>query len=245
MSQPPTHDDLSRLKNKQCETEHHMVYGHHPNTIHDPRETIRLNNIATVELAMIYAYGAGQQTMPGSCLDPWEILPMIQCASGTPPGCFIEVGVYKGGSAWHLTKLAKVQERELWLYDTFEGLVDYTPGVDTLPFGLLNEPDAKLAVVRQTLGPYPRIVQGIFPDSFVPPETGVAFAHIDVDQYQSTVNTIAALAPHMVPGGVMWFDDTGGGTGGLEGARKAVADSFTEEAILVDPVTKRWLVVFA
>ena len=114
MSQPPTHDDLSRLKNKQCETEHHMVYGHHPNTIHDPMETIRLNNIATVELAMIYAYGAGQQTMPGSCLDPWEILPMIQCASGTPPGCFIEVGVYKGGSAWHLTKLAKVQERDVF-----------------------------------------------------------------------------------------------------------------------------------
>jgi hypothetical protein len=35
----------------------------------------------------------------------------------------------------------------------------------------------------------------------------IAFAHVDCDQYQSVHETIEALSPLMVPGGVMWFDD--------------------------------------
>lgn len=221
--------------------DYEIFYSNTPNA---GPEIIRANNIATVKLAMLYVYETDRGQAPGSCLDPWEILPMMQCAMGSPPGHFVEVGVFKGGSAWHLIRLAKMQDRAIHLFDTFQGLVDYTPGIDILPEGLLNEAEAQLERVKEVLGPYPTYTKGTFPDVKLPP-AGIAFAHIDVDQYVSTKRTIAALAPLMAVGGTMWFDDTGGATGGLEGARKAVAESFPEEAILIDPTTKRWLVVFA
>jgi len=39
-----------------------------------------------------------------------------------PPGCFVEVGVYRGGTALHLHEIADRQLRQLHLFDTFSGM---------------------------------------------------------------------------------------------------------------------------
>jgi hypothetical protein len=67
--------------------------------------------------------------------------------------------------------------------------------------------------------PRARVIKGIFPASLqkMPP---IAFAHIDVDQYESYRGAINALSPLMVDGGIMWFDDVGC----LHGANRAVRE---------------------
>lgn len=171
-------------------------------------------------------------TGPVSCLQPWEKLPPLKLAAATPNGAFVEVGVFWGGFAYWLMGLAKKQNREIFLYDTFEGL-PYQGKLDdpALVVGLLKPDEAQ---VRATLGDYPKVQKCVFPHGAeVPPK--IAFAHIDVDQYQSTLETIVALMPYMAEGGVMWFDDSNT----LEGARQAIRDVIGN-SYSIDPTTGRW-----
>ncbi len=65
------------------------------------------------------------------------------------------------------------------------------------------------------------VTAGVFPASAV--DMGpLAFVHLDCDQYRSYHEAIEFLLPKMVPGGVMWFDDSPA----LDGARKAVTEFF-------------------
>ena len=220
------------------ETENYAIYEHGtvPPGMH-PLELVRRNNVASVQLAMLYAYETGT-VPPGSCLDPWEILALIQVAKDTPPGCFVEVGVFMGGSAWHLTQLARQQDRQIYLYDTFEGMPYFDKeDVAGVPVGMLK---TDFAAVRGAVGPYPHMYKCVFPNDVDLPPERIAFAHIDVDAYRSTKETIEALKPLMASGGVMWFDDTNT----LEGAQQAVRECFVEEAVDRDEVTNRWFVRF-
>ena len=195
---------------------------------------LKRNTDASMKLHKIH--GGGGHCMP-SCLEPWEMVPMIEMAATAPPGCFVEVGVYWGGTAHHLTALAKKQGRSVWLYDTFEGMPykDAQDAVHGVPVGELK---TGLAKVRGFLGRYPTITKGIFPCDPMPPAP-IAFAHIDVDAYRSTHETCRALEPLMAPNGIMWFDDTAGGPfGGLDGARQAIDELGYEYEI--DPTTNRW-----
>ena len=145
---------------------------------------------------------------------------LIDTASKTSPGCFVEVGVYKGGTAWHLAKLAEQQGREIFLFDTFTG-IPYKGEFDPVTVGTFNE--TSFEEVKNAI-PYAKVVQGIFPQSAKDMQLPkVAFAHLDCDQYQSIKEAVQFLKPLMVPGGVMWFDDY---ECGLEGANKAVNESF-------------------
>lgn len=77
------------------------------------------------------------------------------------PGCIVEVGVYWGGSAYNLIDAAKLQDRQIWLYDTFEGMMDSDPDKgDAIPLGDIKADEAK---VRESLGLYPHIVKCAFP----------------------------------------------------------------------------------
>jgi hypothetical protein len=185
-------------------------------------------------LALSRLHGGDAHGQP-CCLEPWELLVLIQAAEQAPAGCFVEVGVYWGGSAHHLLALAKKQQRALYLYDTFEGM-PYMDEQDVagVPVGVLKTSEAR---VRGLLGRYPTITKGIFPCEPMPPAP-IAFAHIDVDAYRSTKETAAALAPLMASGGIMWFDDTNA----LAGARQAVLDlGYKYE---VEPTTNRWYTRF-
>lgn len=149
-----------------------------------------------------------------SMLNLEAIEELIYFAARTPPGAVVEVGVYKGGSAFCLAQLG----RPLFLYDTFEGL-PYQGPKDGNPAGRFA--DTSVEEVR-ALVPEATIVKGLFPDSLVdmPP---VSFVHCDVDQYQSTRAVLEYMPSRMTPGGIILVDDYG--VADCEGATQAVQES--------------------
>lgn len=163
--------------------------------------------------------------LPSAIGDINIIYNMISEASNTPSGCFVEVGVWKGGSASHLTELAEKQNREIYLYDTFTG-IPFSYECDPHPVGDFADTDYE--TVKNAL-PYAKVIQGIFPESAIE-MPDVAFVHIDVDQYKSYIDCINYFKPKMVSGGIMWFDDYG-----LPGAQKAIHEMFNDEQIIFAP----------
>ena len=148
---------------------------------------------------------------------------MIEAASSTPVGCLVEVGVYKGGTAFLLHDLAQRQQRKLYLYDTFTG-IPWKSLVDVHDIGEFSDTSVESV---QRCCPQAIVCAGIFPASAV--EMGpVAFAHLDCDQYRSYQESIEYLSPRMVPGGIIWFDDSTQ----LYGARLAVMEHFGERVKL-------------
>jgi hypothetical protein len=154
---------------------------------------------------------------PPSLVSPQNIANLIEVASHCPPGALVEVGVYKGGTAWHLDQLAMRQKRDCFLYDTFTG-IPYSGPDDWHKPGDLSDTDYELVCRAMTVS---TVVKGIFPASAVPMGM-VAFAHLDCDQYQSIIDACRYLEPLMITGGVIWFDDSPV----LAGAEKAVRELY-------------------
>jgi O-methyltransferase len=151
------------------------------------------------------------------------IAELIERARRTPVGAFLEVGVFQGGTAWHLAKLGAEQQRELYLFDTCTG-IPYSSPIDSHKVGDFSGVD--VAALRNSL-PGATIIPGIFPASAIdlPP---LAFVHLDCDQYQSVRESALYLAPLMQPGGVMWFDDSPC----LESAKLATREIFGDRLLL-------------
>jgi Macrocin-O-methyltransferase (TylF) len=127
---------------------------------------------------------------------------MLEVLDTVGDGCIVEVGCYKGGTAYFLDRWARSHDRAVFLYDTFTG-IPYAGSDDSHRVGDFSDTSAESVRV---LIPHATVVEGVFPASAVPMPP-VAFVHIDVDQYQSYIDTCTYLGPHMAPGGVMWFDD--------------------------------------
>ena len=156
---------------------------------------------------------------------------MMGCMGGlawsTPEGCFVEVGVYQGGSARVLYSMAQKQGRELYLYDTFKGM-PFKGEFDTHDEGLFA--DCSADAIR-AMFPKAHVIEGVFPDSHsgidLPP---IAFVHADADQYQSTIDICKTFSPLMVKGGMMLFDDYYC----VPSCIKAVDECFSDKRILPD-----------
>lgn len=162
-----------------------------------------------------------QADAPNEQIGPQTIEQLLACARATPAGgCFVEIGVFQGGSAMHLYRLALEQGRKLYLYDTFDGMPYHEPGLDSHPLGDFANTDID-RVMR--LCPAAIITAGVFPDSAIPMEP-IAFAHIDVDNYRCVKESARYLRHGMLEGGVMWFDDSPC----LAGAAKATHEIFGE-----------------
>lgn len=135
---------------------------------------------------------------PPSLVNPDSINSLMYYASRAPAGAIVEIGVYKGGTAWHLERLG----RELYLYDTFEGM-PVSSGTDTHELGHFSDTSAhavKMAIPRA------HVIKGMFPNSLIPMPP-VGFVHADADQYESTKAILEQMPPLMVSGGFMLFDD--------------------------------------
>jgi O-methyltransferase len=156
-------------------------------------------------------------TLP-SLINTSNLAALVHLAQTSPPGgCFVELGVYQGGSACHLLVLAKQQRRELHLFDTFTGIPEASAGDWHVigDFSRVNLADVQQALAGAIfhIGVFPATLAGLT----LPP---IAFAHIDCDQYASTKAAIEQLP--MMPGGIMLFDDWHE----LPGATRAVDEAF-------------------
>lgn len=156
------------------------------------------------------------------------------------PGAFVECGVWRGGSvmAVALTLLRlSVTDRDLYLYDTFEGMT--APGAEDVMH--TGEPAADLladdsrgehfqaaapleAVREAVLGTgYPegriRFVKGPVEETLPAhaPED-IALLRLDTDWYSSTKHELVHLYPRLASRGVLILDDYGW----WGGARRAV-----------------------
>lgn len=123
-------------------------------------------------------------------------------------GAFAELGVYGGNSAKVVHRIAP--DRELYLFDTFEGFPDEHASADP---GEVTAGDyaCSLDKVRRFLGDHPNIkyCKGVFPDtaSMVSPDVSFAMVHLDCDLYVPTKAALEFFYPRMSPGGIMILHD--------------------------------------
>lgn len=167
------------------------------------------------------------------------------------PGDFVECGVWKGGSIMLIIKeLLKrnIIDRDIYLYDTFEGMTMPTEKDKSL-FGGKNPVIewakqvrgansewcyASIEEVRNnvlSLGyPQERIhfVKGKVEETLLStlPER-VALLRLDTDWYESTYKEMVYLFPLLVTKGVLIVDDYGY----WEGAKKACDQYFNEKGV--------------
>lgn len=143
-------------------------------------------------------------------------------------GDIFECGVYRGGSAFVLAELCRrhgTSPGRLHLFDTFGGMPVADLNLDGYLIGSFS--DTSLETVNELLSKNPEINvhPGIIPETFKGlSETEIRFAHIDVDQYQSTKDCIEYIFPRLAKGGIMIIDDYG--FPACYGAREAVDEYF-------------------
>jgi hypothetical protein len=157
-------------------------------------------------------------TQPRSLIGSVSLCDLAILAQSTPAGHpLVEVGVYQGGSAWYLAKVATERGDELHLFDTFTGI----PLHDANDSHLTGDfDDTSLEAVQQAV-PSAHFHVGIFPATMPPSITSVAFVHCDCDQYRSVRAVIDTFWPMLVPGGVIAFDDMD-----TAGGQRAILETF-------------------
>jgi O-methyltransferase len=146
-------------------------------------------------------------------------------------GDFWECGVYKGGTAAMIAEILarapSVPGHRLHLSDTFTGIPAALPDRDIHTAG--NFADTSIGLVKSVIG-HDDLVSyhvGPMPQSFSGLELSrIAFAHIDVDVYQSVMDCCQFIFPRLTFGGFMVFDDYGFPS--CPGARGAVDEYFKE-----------------
>jgi hypothetical protein len=166
------------------------------------------------------------------------------------PGCFVECGVWRGGSSM-AAALTLAQEgdttRELHLFDTFEGMTapqDVDKGVDGFSAQALLDQDTDRSgsvwavagmddvranmlatgypqeLVHYVKGPVETTIPGSAPQG------AIALLRLDTDWYESTKHELVHLFPLLSEGGVLIIDDYGH----WHGARQAVDEYFAGDA---------------
>jgi O-methyltransferase len=164
------------------------------------------------------------------------------------PGAIVECGVWRGGTmmAVALTLRNRGEVRDLYLFDTFEGMSEPTDrdrmlGTDARPIWEANrEGDsnawtrAGIEEVRAAMtatGYEPsriRLVKGKVEDT-LPAEAPdqISVLRLDTDFYESTRHEMVELFPRLSTGGVLLLDDYGA----WEGAKQAVDEYLAEHGI--------------
>jgi hypothetical protein len=118
-------------------------------------------------------------------------------------GHYLEFGVFTGGTIRFIAR--RVGNRTVHGFDSFEGLPEAWSGFSL--GGKTFDVGGRLPRVPGNV----RLHRGYFEDSlpkWLADNTGpVAFIHLDCDLYSSTKTIFALLAPRLIPGTVILFDE--------------------------------------
>jgi O-methyltransferase len=155
------------------------------------------------------------------------------------PGDMLEVGVYRGWSAALIHHY--IPERELFLFDTFEGFTDrclksekQETGWD-YPQGELSDTSLEIAMKNvDAENGNVHWFKGYFPDTW-PAELNdrrFAFVHFDPDLYEPIHKGLELVYPRMVRHGMILVHDYMN----LPGAFKAVNDFFSDKPEVAIPM---------
>jgi len=185
---------------------------------------------------------------PWTMTSPERIYALIQAVryvvGASIPGAIVECGVWRGGSMAAIARTllqAKDESRELYLFDTFEGMP--TPSTQDVDYSgkqasqvLLEDvgsrcTDAPFEHVQQLLHgtgyPVERIhfVRGKVEETIpVNAPDSIALLRLDTDWYASTKHELVHLFPRLAKGGVLIVDDYGH----WKGSRQATDEYFAQ-----------------
>jgi O-methyltransferase len=156
-------------------------------------------------------------------------------ASGVP-GDVVEFGCYVGTTSVHLAEMLRDSTRQLYLYDSFEGLPpkvsqDASPAGMQFVEGELHATKKQLIHnLKQAHVPMPRIIKGWFSEvSMKDIPDSIAFAFLDGDYYYSILDPLKLIWPRLSPGAVIIVDDYQNEA--LPGAAKAVDEWLRSHSI--------------
>jgi len=143
-----------------------------------------------------------------------ELWSLVRQSGKLPPGNYLEVGVWRGGTGLVIAEALRHfgLSGTLYLADTFRGVVG-AGEQDTLYVGG-EHADTSEDHVRKLLADSGhggvRILAGMFPqDTASRFEGAIRMLHIDVDVYQSAKDIVSWAFDRIVPGGIVVFDDYG------------------------------------
>lgn len=165
-------------------------------------------------------------------------------------GAFVECGVWKGGAAGAMGYVAEKEgkNRQIWLFDSFEGLPEPTKEDGTIARSYAKGRDSgNLASIGECVGPLEdvkrlflsvldlngenvHIEKGWFQETLPQARQKVgpiAILRLDADWYESTRVILENLYDNVVPGGYVIIDDYGH----WEGCRKAVDEFMAKRNI--------------
>ena len=161
------------------------------------------------------------------------------------PGSIVECGVWKGGSMMAVAKtlLELETERDLYLFDTFEGMPPPT-AVDVDLYGVQADVLLKTNPITPAIAPFEEVCRNMYSTGYNPARINlvrgkvedtlpraapreIALLRLDTDWYQSTLHELVHLYPRLIKGGILIIDDYGH----FVGSRKAVDEYFQENGI--------------
>jgi O-methyltransferase len=145
------------------------------------------------------------------------------CDQDNVPGAFVDCGCFNGGSSVMMSSGAP--SREVWAFDSFEGLPEAGPRDPDGAGDLIGELVASEGKVREAFSRFAfperlHVVKGWFAETFpevAPAIKQVAIVHADGDWYESVRLTLETFEPKVSPGGFVVIDDYGF----WEGAKEA------------------------
>ena len=166
-------------------------------------------------------------------------------------GEIVECGVWKGGSCMAVAiKLMELEQktREIWLYDTFEGMTEPTnhdieietgkkgkellDGIDknTDKYNMWAYAPQEVIINNMKKTGYPtdniKYIAGNVEKTLKERKPKkIALLRLDTDWYESTKAELEELDPHVENGGIIIIDDYGH----FEGAKRAVDEYFEKE----------------
>lgn len=146
---------------------------------------------------------------------------------GDVSGDAVEFGCYVGTTSVFLADRLKNTGRQLYLYDSFEGLPPKS-SEDESPAGLQFKTGELLATKKQLIKnlkqrgvPMPVIKKGWFSELTKADVPGlIAFAFLDGDYYHSVRDPLKLIWPFLAPGAIIVVDDYANEA--LPGAARAV-----------------------
>ena len=152
------------------------------------------------------------------------------------PGDFVECGVYRGGSAALVARVATRSrfQRHTWLFDVFQGMPPATsvdgPEAADWEGGLRSSPEKVSRLLRRVGVDMARIhiVAGLFQDTFPTVHIQqIALLNIDADWYESVKLCLETFYDTVAPGGFVSLDDYGA----WPGCRLAVDEFFKRRGL--------------
>lgn len=198
-----------------------------------------------------------KQTKPYTLTSPERIASLVNAVNyivdNKIEGDIVECGVWKGGSSMAAIATLKYKKdfsREVYLYDTYEGMsvpteedkvFTGTSANEMLQSSDINDASSvwcysSIEEVRTNVSTlnYPKdkihYIKGKVEDTipqYMPEK--IAVLRLDTDWYQSTKHELEHLYPLLVKGGVLIIDDYGH----WEGARKAVDEYMEHQKLAI------------